>query len=140
MLRPPTSDMNLPSPGLLDTLRDAAIAVSAHAHAPYSRFPVGAACLADDGSIHSGVNVENASSGLTICAERNAVFKAIAAGHRHFSAIALYTPTSKPVTPCGACRQVICEFGEDILVRCHCDSDEVLAFTSGELLPQRFQL
>src|SRR5438067_12273423 len=90
-------------------LADAAKAASAHAYCPYSGYAVGAAVLADDGSIASGCNVENASFGLTVCAERNAIFRAIADGAKTIVALALHTPTPEVATPCGACRQVIAE-------------------------------
>lgn len=125
---------------LLDRLLSAARRAATNAYAPYSRFPVGAACCGGSGTIHVGANVENASYGLTICAERNAVFQAVGAGDRDLRAIVLYTPTPSPVTPCGACRQVLCEFGDDIAVVCCCDGPQVLEFTSGELLPERFIL
>ena len=122
------------------TLRDAARAAAANAYAPYSGFPVGAACIGDDGRIHSGSNVENASYGLAICAERNAIFQAVAAGQQRIRALLVYTPTAEPVTPCGACRQVICEFGDRIRVICCCDGPAVREFMSGDLLPDRFRL
>ncbi len=82
-----------------------------HAYAPYSRFRVGAALLCEDGSVITGCNVENRSFGLTICAERNAVAKALSLGKSAFSAIAVSCPDSDvPVPPCGACRQVLSEF------------------------------
>jgi cytidine deaminase len=86
------------------------------AHAPYSRFKVGAALEAADGRIITGCNIENASYGLTICAERVALFKALSEGHREFVRIAVVADTASPTPPCGACRQVLWEFGEDLEV------------------------
>jgi cytidine deaminase len=86
------------------------------AWAPYSRFKVGAALETADGAIITGCNVENASYGLTICAERVAMFKAIAEGHRQFVRIAVVADTEAPTSPCGACRQVLWEFGQDLEV------------------------
>lgn len=91
---------------LLVAARDAAT----RAYAPYSQFPVGAALLTDDGTVITGCNVENASYGLTVCAERTAVFCAAAAGHRIVRAVAVTAPRLAAVTPCGACRQVLNEF------------------------------
>jgi len=125
---------------VLHELIRAATQASRNAYAPYSRFNVGAACVSMDGRIFSGVNVENASYGLTICSERNAIFQAVAAGARVLRALAVYTPTPTPVTPCGACRQVICEFGADIAIHCCCNGSDMLRFTSGELLPAAFRL
>ena len=125
---------------LIESLEVAARAAAANAYAPYSRFRVGAACLAASGAIHSGANVENASYGLSLCAERNALAAAIAAGERGVRAVAVYTPTPAPVTPCGACRQVLCEFGDAIDIICCCDGPGVLRFKSGDLLPDRFKL
>lgn len=115
-------------------------AASANAYCRYSNFPVGAAVLTGGGQIAQGCNVENASFGLTICAERNAIFRAIADGGREIVALALHTPTAEPVTPCGACRQVLAEFGVAALVRCTCDGSGVLAFTLEALLPDSFRL
>ena len=114
---------------------------SAHAYCRYSMFRVGAAALSRDGAIARGCNVENASYGLTICAERNAIFRAIADGASGIAALALYTPTRAPVTPCGACRQVLAEFGHNELpIRCFCDGADVAVLTLASLLPHRFVL
>ena len=121
-------------------LADAARAASARAYCRYSKFRVGAAVLTNDGAIARGCNVENASFGLTSCAERNAIFSAIAEGARSIAALAIYTPTPHPVTPCGACRQVLAEFGRTALIRCACDGPDVATFTLEALLPQRFAL
>src|SRR5881296_2781589 len=85
------------------------------AHAPYSKFRVGAALLTKSGKVYTGCNVENASYGLTICAERVALAKAVSEGHRKFKAIAVVAP-SGGLSPCGACRQVLAEFGEMVVV------------------------
>ncbi len=118
----------------------AAREAAAHAYCPYSGFRVGAAVLDDDGRIFRGCNVENASYGLTICAERNAVFQAVShsLGATVIRAIAIYTPTPEPTAPCGACRQVINEFGPDAEVRCICDGPGELRFRLNELLPAAF--
>lgn len=86
------------------------------AYAPYSGFPVGAALLAGDGRAFTGCNVENASYGLSICAERVAVFKAVSEGARHLRAIAVGLPDGRPVPPCGACCQVLAEFNPEMQV------------------------
>ena len=107
------------------------------AYAPYSNFRVGAALLCEDGSIVTGVNVENRSYGLTICAERNAITTAITQGKCCFLALALSTPdSSTPVGPCGACRQVLSEFmSPNSPVRFGGNSTETIDTTIGELLP-----
>src|SRR5438552_18703053 len=87
-----------------------------HAVAPYSKFHVGAALLADDGRIFTGVNVESASYGLTVCAERNAVFKALSEGARRFTALAVATDEERPPSPCGACRQVMWDQAGDVWI------------------------
>ncbi len=122
------------------TLADAAKAACSNAYSVYSGFAVGAAVLTDGGTTAKGCNVENASFGLTICAERNAVFAAVADGARGIVALALYTPTAEPVMPCGACRQVLAEFGRDLVVRSYCDGPSVGTFTLQELLPGAFSL
>ena len=94
-----------------DHLFEQAMEAANNAYAPYSHFRVGAALLLDDGSVVTGVNVENRSYGLTNCAERTAIFSAVAMGKKNFTAIAIATPDADyPVGPCGACRQVISEF------------------------------
>lgn len=126
------------NPAAVEALVAAAVAVRAHAYAPASRFRVGAAVQAADGRVFVGCNVENASYGLTICAERAAVFAAVAAGVRRIDAVAIATDLPEPARPCGACRQVLVEFGADMAV--------VLAGRDGarrllrldELLPQPF--
>jgi cytidine deaminase len=120
-----------------DALVMAARAVRRRAHAPYSRFAVGAALVDEKGRVHVGCNVENASYGLTVCAERNAVAAAVAAGARAVRAVAVVTPTKPPGTPCGACRQVLAEFaGPDTPVVV----DRAGTFTLAELLPMAFRL
>jgi len=91
-------------------LIEAATAAREHAYVPYSGFKVGAALLADSGRVYGGCNVENASFGLSCCAERNAVFAAVGAGERRIVAAAVVTATTMPTPPCGACRQVLLEF------------------------------
>jgi len=122
----------------LQQLREAAIAASQKAYCPYSRFAVGAALLTDDGRIFAGCNVENASYGLTICAERNAVFHAVAAGVRRIVALVVFTPTSTATAPCGACRQVLNEFGADAEVVTFCNGPDSQHFRVSELLPAAF--
>jgi cytidine deaminase len=128
----------MPSENDLKRLGDAARTASQHAYCPYSKFRVGAAVLTEGGEVYSGCNVENASYGLTICAERNAVFQATARGRRTIVAVAVYTPTTSPTAPCGACRQVINEFGPDAEVISICDGPGTIRARLSELLPQAF--
>ncbi len=93
-----------------------ACAVRMNSHSPYSKFRVGAAVLATDGRVFLGTNVENASFGLSNCAERTAIFTAVTAGAREFEAIAVCADGLEPTAPCGACRQVLVEFGLDMVV------------------------
>jgi cytidine deaminase len=119
----------------------AARAARERAYAPYSGFRVGAALLTDQGDVVTAANVENASYGLAICAERSAVVAAVAAGSRRFEAIAVAGNGPDPVTPCGACRQVLREFpkGVDLEVLCAGEAGEALLTTTiGSLLPDSF--
>ncbi len=111
--------------------------VMRHAHAPYSKFHVGAALEAADGRIFVGTNVESASYGLTICAERMALGAAVAAGARKFTRIAVTTAVDPPAAPCGACRQLLAEFGLDLEVISAGPKSE-RHWTLGELLPAAF--
>jgi cytidine deaminase len=108
------------------------------AYTPYSKFKVGAAVLCVDGKIFTGCNIENASFGLTVCAERIAIFKAISEGSTKIEAIAVIGDTDKSCSPCGACRQVISEFGEDIpLIMANLKGDVKIKKIK-ELLPEAF--
>ena len=119
----------------------AARAVRRRAYAPHSRFLVGAAVLDDRGRVHVGCNVENASYGLTVCAERNAVAAAVAAGAQRIRAVAVVTATRPPANPCGACRQVLAEFGaDDMLVLLASTTGAASVRRLGELLPLSFRL
>ena len=119
-------------------LEKAARAATKACYAPYSKFRVGAAVLAGSGKIYSGCNIENASYGLCNCAERTAIFTAIAAGERKLKAVVVYTPTSVPTMPCGACRQVINEFGPHALVSSVCQSPKRIDTTLPALLGEAF--
>src|SRR5689334_19751480 len=115
----------------------AASRARARAYAPYSNFKVGAALLASSGDVFAGCNVENASYGLTICAERAAVVAAVVAGQSEFVALAV-VGGSPPVVPCGACRQVLAEFGDSLLVCSRGDDEAELGWTLSALLPHPF--
>ena len=125
-------------PALLRQLRTAARRAARAAYAPYSQFRVGAAVLDGRGRIFAGCNVENASYGLTNCAERTAIFAAVAAGAKDLRCVVVHTPTPHPNTPCGACRQVINEFGPTVRVLCICDGPDVIDTTLDALLPAAF--
>ncbi|WP_020471096.1 cytidine deaminase [Zavarzinella formosa] len=116
----------------------AAREVSRRAYAPYSKFHVGAVVQTPGGETYAGCNVENASYGLTCCAERNAIGQMVAAGATAFDIVAVYTPTEKPTAPCGACRQVLYEFNPEAIVVSACDGPEVIETTVKDLLPGAF--
>lgn len=117
-----------------DNLVEAAWAARDAAYAPYSKFKVGAALLATDGRVFAGCNVENISYGLTNCAERVAIGAAVAAGVREFLAVAVVADTGVPISPCGACRQVLAEFNVTRIILAN--RKERLEFTLAELLPR----
>jgi cytidine deaminase len=119
------------------TLLDAAVAARAGAYAPYSKFPVGAALLGRDGRVWTGANVENASYGLSMCAERNAIFTAVASHARAFVAVAVAGPEGMTTLPCGACRQVLWEFAPELRVVFAADG-VVTSVPLVELLPAAF--
>ena len=120
-----------------DALVRAAEAARRHAHAPYSRYHVGAAVETEDGAIYAGCNVENASYGLTICAERAAVCAAVAAGARKIRRAVVVTDSDPPGAPCGACRQVLAEFGLDMEVMAIGPARR-MQWTLRDLLPDAF--
>ena len=124
----------------VDNLICRAIQVRENAHAPYSKFKVGAALLTEDGSVFCGCNVENASYGLALCAERAAIAAAVSAGIRSYRAIAIAADSI--ASPCGACRQFLAEFGNEIEVVsvAAADPETMRRWTVGELLPDGFQL
>ncbi len=118
-------------------LIEKASAVRRKAHAPYSDFCVGSALLDDQGIIYSGCNVENVSYGLSVCAERHAVAAAVADGSRNFRALVVVTDVSPPGSPCGACRQVLAEFGDFPILLVNPGGERVET-SVGELLPMAF--
>jgi len=108
------------------------------AYCPYSHFAVGAALLTSDGEIFAGCNVENLSFGLTVCAERTALYSAVSAGKRQFSGLVLVTDTPEPVTPCGACRQALYEFSPNLWIVTANLLGEQRVYRLSELLPDAF--
>jgi len=125
------------SPETLDRLVEAASEIRERAHAPYSNFTVGAAAVDAEGRIHVGCNVENASYGLSVCAERHAVAAVVSAGGRAIEGLAVVTDTSPPSSPCGACRQVLIEFGDFPVILANLEGERTLTSVS-ELLPDAF--
>ena len=125
-----------------EELMQKAIDAAKNAYCPYSKFPVGACVMTDDGAIYTGCNFENSSFGMTICAERNAIGSAIAEGKRKIKAVAIFSPVQDNYAPCGACRQVIHEFCDndndvDIILQ---SGNELKIFTLAQLLPESFNL
>lgn len=121
----------------LKRLVDLAKSASNNAYAPYSKYHVGAAVMVENGEIFTGCNIENASYGLTVCAERVAVFNAISKGHRKIKYIAVYAKGILPY-PCGACRQVIAEFGDPDTIVIVSDGEKTEIYKLEELLPKTF--
>ena len=120
-------------------LIDLAIETSKKAYVPYSHFPIGAVLVAKNGQIFTGVNIENASFGLTNCGERTAIFKAVSEGVTDFEELIVYGETEQPVSPCGACRQVMAEFfDEDLKVTLVAKDKSTVVMTVKELLPYSF--
>ncbi|MCK9996196.1 MAG: cytidine deaminase [Candidatus Krumholzibacteria bacterium] len=123
-------------------LVEAACEARLRSYSPYSKFRVGAALMGESGTTYPGTNVENASIGLSICAERSAVFRAVTDGEAAFKAIAICADGVSPTLPCGACRQVLVEFGPDLTVLVAGEqgsAGEVLQFSLGELIPHAFE-
>jgi cytidine deaminase len=121
-----------------DPLIASALLVRENAHAPFSNFKVGAAVQTDDGRIFTGCNVENATYGLTICAERNAIFKAISEGARKFNRVAVVADTENLTPPCGACRQILWEFCGDVEIVLSNLAGKTEQMRLGTLFPRAF--
>lgn len=121
----------------IQKLTDCAIKARENAYSPYSHFAVGAALLCEDGTLYEGCNIENASYGLTNCAERTAIFKAVSEGHIKFKALAVVADTEGPCAPCGACRQVMAEFKIPLIIMGNLMGN-IKIVTIEELLPFSF--
>ena len=121
----------------IQKLMDCAIKARENAYSPYSHFAVGAALLCEDGTLYEGCNIENASYGLTNCAERTAIFKAVSEGHIKFKALSVVADTEGPCAPCGACRQVMAEFKIPLIIMGNLMGN-IKIVTIEELLPFSF--
>ncbi|NCB95955.1 MAG: cytidine deaminase [Negativicutes bacterium] len=121
----------------INTLIQFATVAREQSYSPYSNFAVGAALLCQDGTVYQGCNIENASFGMTNCAERTAIFKAVSEGHRLFQAIAVIADTEGPCAPCGACRQVMVEFNIPTIILTNLKG-HTQVYTLDELLPLSF--
>jgi cytidine deaminase len=128
--------MTQPPRDLLDTANEA----WKNAYAPYSKFQVGAALRTPSGNIYKGANIENASYGLTRCAEQSAIQAMASHGERTFTEIVVYTEDDPPASPCGACRQILFEFGKDATVYMVNHKNKLKVFTVRDLLPDGFEL
>jgi len=127
-------------PHILRELREAALAVQKKAYAPFSNLKVGAALLTKNGKIYTGCNIENSSFGLTICAERVALFKAISEGEREFTLLYILSNSEEPIPPCGACLQVFFEFAPSLRIISSGKKGSQKTFSIKELLPEGFSL
>ena len=121
----------------MERLVEAASEVREKAHAPYSSFTVGAAVVDAEGRVHVGCNVENASYGLSVCAERHAMAAAVSAGGECIKGLAVVTDTSPPTSPCGACRQVLIEFGDFPVILANIEGERIVTSVV-DLLPEAF--
>jgi len=122
------------------SLRDVAEDARSNAYAPYSRFHVGAALQSSTGNVYGGANVENASFGVGICAERSALVAAVTAGDREFSELVLVSDAADPAAPCGACRQALSEFAPGLRIVSHGLNGETAEWSLADLLPHQFKL
>lgn len=120
------------------TLAHKAVEAKSNAHPPYSNFHVGAALLTQDDKLYLGNNIENSTFGLSICAERTAIFKAMSEGERKFKAIAIASDSPDFITPCGSCRQIIFDHCGEIDIICTNSKEEYKVFKTSELLPHAF--